>query len=67
MAGGFSDKEREEIRQKLLDSGYELSTDIGLKKMTVAMIAGSAGMTGAAWLGRVCDCDHKGYRNEIRE
>ncbi|MBO4907663.1 MAG: TetR/AcrR family transcriptional regulator [Lachnospiraceae bacterium] len=44
MAGGFSDKEREEIRQKLLDSGYELSTDIGLKKMTVAMIAGSAGI-----------------------
>lgn len=44
MAGGFSDKEREEIRQKLLDSGYELSTDIGLKKMTVAIIAGSAGI-----------------------
>ena len=44
MAGGFSDKEREEIRQKLLDSGYELSTDIGLKKMTVAMIARSAGI-----------------------
>ncbi len=44
MAGGFTDKEREEIRQKLLDSGYELSTDIGLKKMTVAMIAGSAGI-----------------------
>lgn len=44
MAGDFSDKEREEIRQKLLDSGYELSTDIGLKKMTVAMIAGSAGI-----------------------
>ena len=44
MAGGFTDKEREEIRQKLLDSGCELSTDIGLKKMTVAMIAGSAGI-----------------------
>ena len=39
MAGGFSEKERVEIRQKLLDSGYELSTEIGIKKMTIAMIA----------------------------
>lgn len=44
MAGGFSEKEREEIRQKLLDSGYELSTETGLKKMTVAMIAKSTGV-----------------------
>jgi AcrR family transcriptional regulator len=39
MAGGFSDKERVEIRQRLLNSGYELSTEAGIKKMTIAMIA----------------------------
>jgi AcrR family transcriptional regulator len=39
MAGGFTEKERVEIRQRLLDSGYELSTEIGIKKMTIAMIA----------------------------
>ena len=44
MAGGFTEKEREEIRQKLLRAGYEMSTEIGLKKMTVAMIARSAGI-----------------------
>ena len=44
MAGGFSEKEREEIGQRLLNSGYELSTEIGLKKMTVAMIAQNSGI-----------------------
>ena len=44
MAGGFSEKEREEIGQRLLSSGYELSTEIGLKKMTVAMIAKNSGI-----------------------
>ncbi|MBE5871893.1 MAG: TetR/AcrR family transcriptional regulator [Lachnospiraceae bacterium] len=39
MAGGFTEKERVEIRQRLLNSGYELSTEIGIKKMTIAMIA----------------------------
>ena len=39
MSGGFSDKERVEIRQRLLNSGYELSTEVGIKKMTIAMIA----------------------------
>ncbi|RKM59318.1 TetR/AcrR family transcriptional regulator [Butyrivibrio sp. CB08] len=44
MSGGFTEKEREEIRKKLLNSGYELGTEIGLKKMTVAMIAKSTGI-----------------------
>jgi len=44
MAGGFTEKERVEIRQRLIDSGYELSTEIGLKKMTVAMIAKNTGV-----------------------
>ena len=45
MAGGFTEKERVEIRQRLIDSGYELSTEIGLKKMTVAMIAKNTGVS----------------------
>ena len=44
MAGGFTEIEREEIRKKLLMSGYELSTDIGLKKMTIAIIAKNTGV-----------------------
>ena len=44
MAGGFSVMERDEISQRLLKSGYELSTEVGLKKMTVAMIAKSSGI-----------------------
>ena len=39
MAGGFTEKERVEIRQRLLDSGYELSAEIGIKKMTIAGVA----------------------------
>ena len=45
MAGGFTEKERVEIRQRLLDSGYELSTEIGIKKMTIAMIAKNTGVS----------------------
>ena len=44
MSGGFSDKERMEIRQRLLNSGYELSTEVGIKKMTIAMIAKNTGV-----------------------
>ena len=44
MSGGFSDKERVEIRQRLLNSGYELSTEVGIKKMTIAMIAKNTGV-----------------------
>ena len=44
MAGGFTEKERVEIRQRLLDSGYELSAEIGIKKMTIAMIAKNTGV-----------------------
>ena len=44
MAGGFSVEEREEIEKRLLKSGYELCTKVGLKKMTVAMIAKSSGI-----------------------
>ena len=45
MAGGFTETEREVIRNKLLTSGYELSTEIGLKKMTIAMIAKESGVS----------------------
>ena len=44
MAGGFSDEERAVIRKKLITTGYELIIDCGIKKMTIAMIAKSAGV-----------------------
>lgn len=44
MAGGFTDEERAAIREKLISAGYELSSDCGIKKMTIAMIAKSAGV-----------------------
>ena len=44
MAGGFTDEERVVIREKLLTAGYELIIDFGIKKMTIAMVAESAGV-----------------------
>ena len=44
MAGGFTDEERVVIREKLLTAGYELIIDLGIKKMTIAMVAESAGV-----------------------
>lgn len=44
MAGGFTDEQREEINLKLINAGCEISAKIGLKKMTVAMIAKEAGV-----------------------
>ena len=44
MAGGFTNEERVAIREKLISAGYEISSDCGIKKMTIAMIAGSAGV-----------------------
>ena len=44
MAGGFTDEQREEINLKLINAGCEISSKIGLKKMTVAMIAKEAGV-----------------------
>jgi AcrR family transcriptional regulator len=44
MAGGFTDEERAAIRLKLISAGYELITDCGIKKMTIAMVAKAAGV-----------------------
>ena len=44
MAGGFTNEERVAIREKLISAGYEISSDCGIKKMTIAMIAKSAGV-----------------------
>ncbi len=44
MAGGFTDEERMAIREKLISAGYALIEDCGIKKMTIAMVAGSAGV-----------------------
>ncbi len=44
MAGRFTNEERVAIREKLISAGYEISSDCGIKKMTIAMIAKSAGV-----------------------
>ena len=44
MAGGFTEKEREQIRIALLSAGYKLSAECGIKKMTVALVAKSSGV-----------------------
>ncbi len=45
MAGGFTEKERVEIRQRLLDTGYKLSTETGIKRMTIAAVAEKSGVS----------------------
>ena len=44
MAGGFTEEEREQVRRKLLDSGYELFLSSGFRRMTVAGITKRAGV-----------------------
>ncbi|MBQ5317183.1 MAG: TetR/AcrR family transcriptional regulator [Oscillospiraceae bacterium] len=44
MSSGFSDEQRAEIRKKLISVGVELAAQIGFKKMTVALVARSAGV-----------------------
>lgn len=44
MAGGFTDEQRKEINLKLINAGCDISTKVGLKKMTVAMITKEAGV-----------------------
>ena len=44
MAVAFSSEEREEIHNKLIEAGVELSSKIGFKKMTIAKVAGTAGV-----------------------
>ena len=47
MAGGFTEEQRNRIRKKLLETGVDLSTTIGFRKMTVASVAKEAGI---GWL-----------------
>ncbi len=44
MAVAFTQEQRDEIQGKLIEAGFVLSTTIGFKKMTVAMVAQSAGV-----------------------
>ena len=44
MAIAFTNEQRDVIRGKFIEAGFELSTTIGFKKMTVAMVAKSAGV-----------------------
>ena len=44
MAIAFTNEQRDIIRGKFIEAGFELSTSIGFKKMTVATVAKSAGV-----------------------
>ena len=44
MAIAFTQEQKDEIQEKLIEAGFELSTSIGFKKMTVATVAKSAGV-----------------------
>ena len=44
MSAGFTEQQKEEIRKKLISAGKELAVTIGFKKMTVALVAKSAGV-----------------------
>ena len=44
MAVAFTQDQRDEIQQKLIEAGFELSTTIGFKKMTIAKITDAAGV-----------------------
>lgn len=44
MAIAFTQEQKDEIQEKLIEAGFKLSTSIGFKKMTVATVAKSAGV-----------------------
>ncbi len=44
MAVAFTQEQRDEIQGKLFEAGFELSTTIGFKKMTIAKITEAAGV-----------------------
>ena len=44
MAVGFTTEQRDEIQGKLIEAGFELSSTIGFKKMTIAKITEAAGV-----------------------
>lgn len=51
MSSGFTDKQKAEIREKLILCGYELAANVGFKKMTVADIAKAAGVAVGSFYG----------------
>ena len=44
MAIAFTNEQKDELREKLIEAGFELSTTIGFKKMTIAKITEAAGV-----------------------
>lgn len=44
MAIAFTQEQKDEIQEKLIEAGFKLSTSIGFKKMMVATVAKSAGV-----------------------
>jgi AcrR family transcriptional regulator len=49
MPKGFTERERELIRERLLEQGYGLFSTYGLKKTTVEELAGAAGISKGAF------------------
>ena len=44
MANAFTQEQKDEIQEKLIEAGLKLSTTIGFKKMTIAKITEAAGV-----------------------
>ncbi len=44
MSSGFTDEQRIQIRKRLIDTGTELAGTVGFKKMTIALVARTAGV-----------------------
>ena len=44
MAIAFTNEQKDELREKLIEAGFELSATIGFKKMTIAKITEAAGV-----------------------
>lgn len=44
MANAFTQEQKDEIQEKLIEAGFKLSTTIGFKKMTIAKITEAAGV-----------------------
>ncbi|MBQ9686563.1 MAG: TetR/AcrR family transcriptional regulator [Oscillospiraceae bacterium] len=49
MAVAFTQEQREEIRGKLIEAGFHLSSTIGFKRMSIAKVAGAAGIAAGSF------------------
>ena len=49
MAVAFTQEQREEIRGKLIEAGFHLSSTIGFKRMSITKVAGAAGIAAGSF------------------